>query len=104
MEPGRLEMNGLEMMSTYFCSNIPIHLEMEIMWIGQKNPGSMIRQLPDNAHLFYGSFDNSYRNDVLARKNAVQSTLNADEELKWKDQESTTLTKTCQLLVEAWVI
>ena len=51
-----------------------------------KNPGSMIRQLPDNAHLFYGSFDNSYRNDVLARKNAVESTLNADEELKWKDR------------------
>ena len=51
-----------------------------------KNPGSMIRQLPDNAHLFYGSFDNSYRNDVLERKNSVESTLNADEELKWKDR------------------
>ena len=51
-----------------------------------KNPGSMIRQLPDNAHLFYGSFDNSYNNDVKARKTAVQNALNADEELKWKDR------------------
>ena len=51
-----------------------------------KNPGSMIRQLPDNAHLFYGSFDNSYNSDVQGRKTAVQNALNADEELKWKDR------------------
>ena len=37
-----------------------------------KSPGSMIRQLPDNAHLFYGSFDNSFQNDVQGRKAAVQ--------------------------------
>ena len=42
----------------------------------------MIRQLPDNAHLFYGSFDNSYNSDVQSRKAAVQNALNADEELK----------------------
>ena len=49
-----------------------------------KNPGSMIRQLPDNAHLFYGSFDNSYKNDVLSRKTAVENALNPNEELKWQ--------------------
>ena len=51
-----------------------------------KSPGSMIRQLPDNAHLFYGSFDNSYHNDVIGRQNAVQNALNPDEELKWQDR------------------
>ena len=42
----------------------------------------MIRQLPDNAHLFYGSFDNSYNSDVQGRKVAVQNALNADEEIE----------------------
>ena len=51
-----------------------------------KNPGPMIRQLPDNAHLFYGSFDNSYKSDVQARKTAVQNALNSDEEIKWQDR------------------
>ena len=51
-----------------------------------KNPGSMIRQLPDNAHLFYGSFDNTYHNDVLGRKNAVLNALNPDEEIKWANR------------------
>ena len=51
-----------------------------------RNPGSMIRQLPDNAHLFYGSFDSTYNNDVKSRKNAVENTLNADEELKWENR------------------
>ena len=51
-----------------------------------KNPGPMIRQLPDNAHLFYGSFDNSYNSDVQGRKAAVQNALNADEELKWENR------------------
>lgn len=49
-----------------------------------RNPGSMIRQLPDNAHLFYGSFDNSYKNDILSRKTAVENALNPEEELKWQ--------------------
>ena len=51
-----------------------------------KNPGSMIRQLPDNAHLFYGSFDNSYHNDILGRQTAVQNALNTEEELKWENR------------------
>ena len=51
-----------------------------------KNPGPMIRQLPDNAHLFYGSFDNSYHNDVLGRKTAVLNALNTNEEQKWADR------------------
>ena len=51
-----------------------------------KNPGPMIRQLPDNAHLFYGSFDNSYNSDVQGRKVAVQNALNADEEMKWENR------------------
>ncbi len=44
-----------------------------------KAPGSMLRQLPDNAHVFYGSFDNSYHNDVQNRKTAVEAALNANE-------------------------
>ena len=51
-----------------------------------KNPGSMIRQLPSNAHLFYGSFDNSYHNDIQGRKTAVLNALNPDEEIKWANR------------------
>jgi len=73
-----------------------------------KNPGSMIRQLPDNAHLFYGSFDNSYRNDVTARKNAVLASLNPDEEIKWQDrihyidQDMSTATGGLGDLINGW--
>ena len=36
-----------------------------------QNPGKFIRNLPANTHLFYGSFDNSYHNDVIQQRNAV---------------------------------
>ena len=47
------------------------------------NPGTFIRNLPDNTHLFYGSFDSSYHNDVLSRKSDVEARLNPSEEEKW---------------------
>jgi len=53
-------------------------------WAG--NPGSLIRKLPDNTHLFYGSFDSTYHNDVTSRKTAVLNALNPDEEEKWMDR------------------
>ena len=53
-------------------------------WAG--NPGTLIRKLPDNVHLFYGSYDNSYNSDVTSRKTAVMNALNPDEELKWQDR------------------
>ena len=73
-----------------------------------KNPGSMIRQLPDNAHLFYGSFDSTFHNDVLSRKSAVQNALNPDEELKWEnrihyiDQDMSTATGGLGDLIDNW--
>ncbi|MEC7260873.1 MAG: peptide-N-glycosidase F-related protein [Candidatus Thermoplasmatota archaeon] len=47
------------------------------------NPGTFIRNLPDNTHLFYGSFDSSYHNDVLSRKSDVEARLNPSEEEQW---------------------
>ncbi len=73
-----------------------------------KNPGSMIRQLPDNAHLFYGSFDNSYHNDVMGRKTAVQNALNPNEELQWNgrihyiDQDMSTASGGLGDLINNW--
>ena len=47
------------------------------------NPGTFIRNLPENTHLFYGSFDSTYHNDVLSRKSDVEARLNPSEEEKW---------------------
>ncbi|MGB2175105.1 MAG: peptide-N-glycosidase F-related protein [Candidatus Poseidoniaceae archaeon] len=47
------------------------------------NPGTFIRNLPENTHLFYGSFDSTYHNDVLSRKSDVESRLNPSEEEQW---------------------
>ena len=47
------------------------------------NPGTFIRNLPDNTHLFYGSFDSSYHSDVLSRKSDVEARLNPNEEAFW---------------------
>ena len=47
------------------------------------NPGTFIRNLPENTHLFYGSFDSSYHNDVLSRKSDVEARLNPSEEEQW---------------------
>jgi hypothetical protein len=72
------------------------------------NPGSMIRQLPDNAHLFYGSFDNSFHNDVLGRQTAVQNALNPEEETKWSgrihyiDQDLSTASGGIGDLIDNW--
>ena len=48
-----------------------------------QNPGTFIRSLPKNVHLFYGSFDATYHNDVIERKNAVENALNPSEEIEW---------------------
>ena len=72
------------------------------------NPGPMIRQLPDNAHLFYGSFDNSYHNDILGRQSAVQNALNPEEEAKWDgrihyiDQDMSTASGGIGNLINNW--
>ncbi|MFL2949722.1 MAG: peptide-N-glycosidase F-related protein [Candidatus Poseidoniaceae archaeon] len=49
-----------------------------------QSPGPFIRSLPDNVHLFFGSFDTTYHSDVLNRKAAVENALNPDEEAKWQ--------------------
>ncbi len=47
------------------------------------NPRNIILNLPDNAHLFYGSFDTSYHSDVTSRKADVENRLNSNEEAEW---------------------
>ncbi len=51
-----------------------------------QNPGTLIRNLPENTHLFYGSFDNSYHSDVIDRRTAVENALNPSEEAYWNDR------------------
>ena len=51
-----------------------------------QNPGRFIRNLPSNTQLFYGSFDNSYHNDVTQQRNAVLSGLSSSEEAYWDDR------------------
>ena len=51
-----------------------------------QSPGPFIRGLPDNVHLFFGSFDTTYHTDVINRKAAVENALNPDEETKWQDR------------------
>ena len=51
-----------------------------------QNPGKFIRNLPENTQLFYGSFDNSYHNDVIQQRNAVLAGLTASEEAYWDDR------------------
>ena len=47
------------------------------------NPGTLTRNLPDETHLVYGSYDSAYRSQVTDRKSDVEQRLNADEEEKW---------------------
>ena len=47
------------------------------------NPGTFIRNLPTNTHLFYGSFDSTYHNDITSRKSDVEARLNPSEEQEW---------------------
>ena len=51
-----------------------------------QNPGTLIRNLPVNTHLFYGSFDTGYHSDVIDRKTAVENSLNPSEESKWSER------------------
>ncbi|MDP6362217.1 MAG: peptide-N-glycosidase F-related protein [Candidatus Poseidoniaceae archaeon] len=51
-----------------------------------QSPGPFIRALPDNVHLFFGSFDTTYHNDVINQKASVENALNPDEEQLWADR------------------
>lgn len=51
-----------------------------------QNPGKFIRNLPENTHLFYGSFDTTYHNDVVQQRNAVLAGLTTSEEAYWDDR------------------
>ena len=51
-----------------------------------QNPGKFIRNLPSNTHLFYGSFDSSYHNDVIQQRNAVRAGLTNSEEAHWNNR------------------
>ena len=51
-----------------------------------QNPGKFIRNLPENTHLFYGSFDNSYHSDVTQQRNAVLAGLTSSEEAHWDNR------------------
>ncbi|HIF46279.1 MAG TPA: hypothetical protein EYQ73_05735 [Candidatus Poseidoniales archaeon] len=46
------------------------------------NPTKLVKSLPENAHIFFGSFDSTFHNDVLGRKNAVLNGLSTAEEEK----------------------
>ena len=46
------------------------------------NPERLFETYP-RTHLFYGSFDSSYHNDVLSRKSDVEARLNPSEEEQW---------------------
>jgi len=48
-----------------------------------QNPGNLIRKLPRNTQLFYGSFDASYHNDVVGMKAEVERMLSTSEEEYW---------------------
>ena len=48
------------------------------------NPGTLTRNLPDDTHLVYGSYDSAYRSQVTDRKSDVEQRLNSDEEEKWE--------------------
>ena len=51
-----------------------------------QSPGPFIRGLPENVHLFFGSFDTTYHTDVINRKAAIENALNPDEEEMWQDR------------------
>ncbi len=48
-----------------------------------QNPGNLIRKLPANTQLFYGSFDSSYHSDVIGMKTEVERMLSTSEEQYW---------------------
>lgn len=48
-----------------------------------QNPGNLIRKLPPNTQLFYGSFDSSYQSDVQGMKSEVERMLSTSEEEYW---------------------
>jgi hypothetical protein len=50
------------------------------------NPAAMIRKLPANTQLFYGSYDTSFHQDIIDQKARVESGLNNAEEDQWMSQ------------------
>lgn len=47
------------------------------------NPGTLTRNLPDSAHIVYGSYDSTYRTQINDRKADVEQRLSAAEEAEW---------------------
>jgi len=47
------------------------------------NPGNLIRSLPDDVHLVYGSFDSSYHQQVVDRQTDVERRLTPSEQNAW---------------------
>ena len=48
------------------------------------NPGTLTRNLPDEAHIVYGSYDSTYRSQVTDRKSDVEQRLSPAEEEAWE--------------------
>ena len=48
------------------------------------NPGTLIRSLPDDVHLVYGSVDASYHQQVIDRKTDVERRLTPAEQSSWE--------------------
>ena len=70
-------------MGQTFTFSVQVHgqqrYQQRATW-GQ-NPGKFVRNLPANTHLFYGSFDNKYHNDVIQQRNAVLAGLTPRKKL-----------------------
>ncbi|MEE2811749.1 MAG: peptide-N-glycosidase F-related protein [Candidatus Thermoplasmatota archaeon] len=66
--------------STYlFVFNQDSNSYMSSLW--NQNIGRFIEQMPENSHVFFGSFDSDYRNDIdamNARVNSYRSGQNSD--------------------------
>jgi hypothetical protein len=72
--------------STYlFVFNQDSSSYMSSLW--SQNVGRLIGTMPENGHIFFGSFDSDYRNDIDAMNNRVNSyrnTLSAEDQA-WID-------------------
>ena len=72
--------------STYlFIFNQDSNSYMSSLW--SQNVGSLLAEVPDNGHVFFGSFDSDYRNDIDAMNNRVNSYRNglSEEDKAWID-------------------
>lgn len=67
--------------STYlFIFNYKSNSYMSSLW-GQ-NVGNLLAATPDNTHIFFGSYDSDYANDIAAMESRVNNWLNAQTQEK----------------------